>query len=114
MSIIMALDKFLFYFKTTMPGSAVGTSAKDYDTVTVQRGQAIAFTYEQLHAGGPNNGTEKVYCLFTYIVSDEADYPPNEVFPETNCRKARRSAARLNDEMVEHSVRSGRLQQGAK
>ncbi len=114
MSIIMALDKFLFYFKTTMPGSAVGMSAKDYDTVTVQKGQAIAFTYEQLHAGGPNNGTEQVYCLFAYIVSDEADYPPNEVFPETNCRKVRRSAARLGDEIVEHSMRSGRLRQGAK
>ncbi len=109
MSIIMALDKFLLYLKTTMPGSAVGTSAKDYDTVTVQRGQAIAFTYEQLHAGGPNNGTEEVYHLFTYVVSDEVVYPPNEVFPETDCRKAWRSAARLDDEMVEHSVRSGRL-----
>jgi hypothetical protein len=109
MSIIMALDKFLFYFKTTMPGSAVGTSAKDYDTVTMQRGQAVAFTYKQLHAGGPNDGTEEVYRLFAYIVSDEADYPPNEVFPETDCRKARRSTARLDDEMVEHSVRLGRL-----
>jgi len=112
MSIIMAVDKFSFYFKPTVPHSAVGTSArKDYDTVMVQKGQAIAFTYEQLHAGGPNDETEEVYRLFAYIVSDEADYPPNEVYPETNSRKAQQFSAQLNNEKLEHIGVSGRPKQ---
>ena len=65
MSIIMALDSFSFLLKPTIPT----TSGRDYDEITVEPGQAVAFTYEQLHAGGPHTGTEYIYRLFAYIVS---------------------------------------------
>ena len=65
MSIIIAFDSFSFLLKPTIPNA----SAREYDEIIVKPGQAVAFTYEQLHAGGPHTGTEYIYRLFAYIVS---------------------------------------------
>jgi hypothetical protein len=52
----------------------------------------VAFTYEQLHAGGAHTGKEYVYRLFAYIVCHEADYPNNWVshISRHTCQSTRR------------------------
>ena len=99
----MALDSFSFLVKPTVPT----TSGREYDEITVEPGQAVAFTYEQLHAGGPHTGTEYVYRLFAYIVCHEADYPNNWVSHDTPARK-RESSARNNDEQLDTTTNTGR------
>ncbi len=55
MSIIMAINKFDFYYDSTTSYTADGLSVnKRYETLMVEKGQAIAFTYEMLHVGRPN------------------------------------------------------------
>jgi hypothetical protein len=109
MSIIMAIDKLDFYYKPTMSYTTDSLSVtKRYEMLMVEKGQAMAFTYKMLHAGGPNAKDEEVFCLFAYIVCDEADYPPNRVFPETTSRTVRKSAARLDKQSLGHVGVSGR------
>lgn len=103
MSIIMALDSFSFLVKPTVPA----TSKRKYDEIIVEPGQAVVFTYEQLHAGGPNKRMEYVYRLFAYIVCHEADYPNNWVSHDTPARK-RDSSARDNDEQLDATMNTGR------
>jgi hypothetical protein len=55
MSIITAIDRFDFYYMPTMSYTADGLLVtKRYEMLMVEKGQAITFTYEMLHAGGPN------------------------------------------------------------
>jgi hypothetical protein len=103
MSIIMALDSFSFLLKPTVPI----TSGREYDEITVEPGQAVAFTYEQLHAGGPHTGTEYIFRLFAYIVCHEADYPINSVAHDTPAR-TRESSARNNDEQLDATTNTVR------
>jgi len=103
MSIIMALDSFSFLLKPTIPNS----SAREYDEIIVKPGQAVAFTYEQLHAGGQHTGTEYNYRLFAYIVCHKADFPMNEVTHDTPAR-ARESSNRNNNEQLEATKNTGR------
>jgi hypothetical protein len=103
MSIIMALDSFTFLVKPPLP-----SNEDEYVETMVERGQAIVFTNEQLHAGGPNHEPRMVFCLFAYVVSDEADYPNTEVYPNTLQRQEKTSAARLDDGQRGYLWSSGR------
>ena len=103
MSIIMALDSFLFLVKPPLP-----SNEDEYVKTMVTRGQAIVFTNEQLHAGGPNHEQRMVFRLFAYVVSDEADYPNTEVYPNTLRRQEKTSAARLDDGQRGYLQSSGR------
>ena len=103
MSIIMALDSFSFLVKPPLP-----SNEDEYVKTMVERGQAIIFTNKQLHAGGPNHETRMVYRLFSYVVSDEADYPNTEVYPNTLRRQEKTSAARLDDGQRGYLRSSGR------
>ena len=53
-----------------------------------------AFTNELFHAGGENNTAKTIYHLFAYIVSNEEDYPNNEVFTKTLSNMKKLNAAR--------------------
>ena len=92
MSIIMALDSFSFLVKPPLP-----LNYNEYVETMVERGQAIIFTNEQLHAGGPNREMRMVFRLFAYVVSNEADYPNKEVYPNTLRRQEKIFAARSDD-----------------
>ena len=92
MSIIMALDSFSFLVKPPLP-----LNDNEYVETMVERGQAIIFTNEQLHAGGPNHEPRMVFRLFAYVVSNEADYPNKEVYPNTLRRQEKIFAARSDD-----------------
>lgn len=110
MSIIMALDSFSFLVKPTVPT----TPQREYNEITVEPGQAITFTYEQLHAGGPHTGTEYIYRLFAYIVCHEADYPNNLVSHNTPARKRKRkSSTRNNNEQLDATTNTGRARKSA-
>ena len=104
-SVIMALDAFSFFKR---PSVLDGAGVPEYDEVTVRKGQAIAFTSSQLHAGGPNTMKVPVYRLFAYMVSNKADFPAGEVYPDTIRRRAAASAARLHDDQLRHTTASGR------
>jgi hypothetical protein len=109
MSMIMALDPFVFYHEPFSPhctGDAV--DEREYVSMTMERGQAIAFTSELLHAGGPNMLEEDLYHLFAYIVCNEADYPTNKVFPNTPSRMVQKSQAPLGTWAHGHVEVSGR------
>lgn len=103
MSIIVALDGFSFLAKPPLP-----SHEDDYVETMVESGQAVLFTNEQLHAGGPNRETRTVYRLFAYVVSDEADFPNAEVYPNTPSRQAKMHAARLDNGQRGHLRTSGR------
>lgn len=103
LSIIMALDRFSFFVKPPLPSD----SAPFVETM-VERGQAVVFTNEQLHSGGPNKEKRMVYRLFAYLVSDEADYPNAEVYPDTKRRQDRMDIARCDDGRRPHLRSSGR------
>jgi hypothetical protein len=103
MSIIMALDSFTFLVKPPLP-----SNEDEYVETMVERGQAIVFTNEQLHAGGPNHEPRMVFCLFAYVVSNEADYPNTKVYPNTLQRQEKTSAARLDDGQRGYLWSSGR------
>ena len=107
MSIIMALDSFSFFI--TPP---LASNDDDYVKTTVMRGQVIIFTIEQLHAGGPNHETRTVYCLFAYVISNEADYPHTEVYPNTKRRQEKTANALLDDKKRGYLRSSGRTQSG--
>jgi hypothetical protein len=92
LSIIMALDSFSFLVKPPLP-----SNEDEYVETMVERGQVIIFTNKQLHAGGPNHETRLVYRLFAYVVSNEADYPNTEVYPNTKRQQDKIDAARLDD-----------------
>jgi hypothetical protein len=103
LSIIMALDSFSFLLKPPLP-----SNEDNYVKTRVERGQAVIFTNEQLHAGGPNRETRQVYRLFAYVVSDEADYPNAEVYPNTKRRQDKIDSALLDDGRRGHLRSSGR------
>lgn len=71
-----ALDSFSFFLKP----SVLTASGQEYIDITVEPGQVITFTHEQLHAKGPNTRTKVVYRLFAYIVCYEADYLNSEAY----------------------------------
>ena len=99
----MALDSFSFLLKPPL-----SSNEDDYVETRVERGQAVIFTNEQLHAGGPNRETRQVYRLFAYVVSDEADYPNAEVYPNTKQRQDKIDSALLDDGRRGHLRSSGR------
>ncbi len=99
----MALDSFSFLVTPPLP-----LNEDEYVETIVKRGQAIIFTIEQLHAGGPNHETRMVYRLFAYVVSKEADYPNTEVYPNTLRRQEKTYAARLDDGQRGHLWSLGR------
>jgi len=103
MSIIMALDRFSFLTKPPLPSNEA-----EFFEMMIERGQAIIFTNEQLHAGGPNREKRMVYRLFAYLVSDGADYPNTEVYPDTKSRQDRIDTARKDDGQRIHLRSSGR------
>ncbi len=103
MSTIMALDSFSFLVNPPLP-----SNEDKYIETMVERGQAIIFSNEQLHAGGPNHETRMVYRRFSYVVSDEADYPNTEVYPNTLRRQEKISIARLDDGQRGYLRSSGR------
>ena len=103
MSIIVALDGFSFLAKPPLP-----SHEDDYVETMVESGQAVLFTNEQLHAGGPNRETRTVYRLFAYVVSDEADFPNAEVYPNTPSCQAKMHAARQDNGQRGHLRTSGR------
>ncbi len=57
-------------------------------------GHAIAFTNELFHAAGENNTAKFNYRLFAYIVSNEEDYPNNQVFTKTKGNMKKLNTAR--------------------
>ena len=87
MSIVMALDSFSFLVKPPLP-----SNEDEYVETMVARSQGIIFTNEQLHAGGPNCEPRMVFRVFAYVVSNEADYPNKEVYPNTLRRQEKISA----------------------
>ena len=103
LSIIMALDSLSFLVKPPVP-----SNKDEYVETMVERGKAIIFTNEQLHAGGPNRETRLVYRLFAYVVSNEADYPNTEVYPNTKRRQDKIDAALLDNGQRGHLWSSGR------
>jgi hypothetical protein len=103
MSIIMALESFSFLVKPPLP-----SNEDEYVETMVERGQAIIFTNEQLHAGGPNCEPRMVFRLFAYVVSNEADYPNKEVYPNTLRRQDKISAAQSDDGQRGYLRSSGR------
>jgi len=103
MSIIMALESFSFLVKPPLP-----SNEDEYVETMVERGQAIIFTNEQLHAGGPNREPRMVFRLFAYVVSNEADYPNKEVYPNTLRRQDKISAAQSDDGQRGYLRSSGR------
>ena len=104
LSIIMALDSFSFLLKPPLP-----SNEDNYVETMVERGQAVIFTNDQLHAGGPNRETRQVYRLFAYVVSDEADYSNSEVYPDTKRRQDKIDTALLDDGQRGHLWSSGRI-----
>jgi hypothetical protein len=58
-----------------------GKEKKEYETMTVQRGQGIAFTNDLPHGNKENNTKKEVYPLFAYIVSNSGDFSLGSVFP---------------------------------
>ncbi len=54
---------------------------KEYETMTIHRGWAIAFTNDLPHGGGENNTKKEVYNLFAYIVCNSGDFSFGSVFP---------------------------------
>ena len=107
LSIIVALDSFSFFIAPPL-----AFSDDNYVETTVVRGQAIIFTNEQLHAGGPNYETRAVYRLFAYVVSNEADYPHSEVYPNTKRRQEMAATAMLDDKKRGYLRSSGRTRRG--
>ncbi len=67
-SIILALDEFQFQYKNAIMDEKV-------ETVCVLIGHAAFFSSELSHWRGDNGTEDYVYCLFAYVVLDEADYP---------------------------------------
>ena len=66
----------------------------DICSLRVNGGHAIAFTNELFHADGGNNTAKFNYHLFAYIVSNEEDYPNNQVFTKTKGNMEKLNAAR--------------------
>ncbi len=71
---IVALNPFEFIY---LPDGKRGRS--DLATITVDAGQMIAFTSDCFHAGGANKLRQTVYRLFAYMVSNEDDFPGDNV-----------------------------------
>jgi hypothetical protein len=65
--------------------------------MTVEKGQAIAFTNDFPHASGVNRTNKSVYHLFAYIVSNTGDFPSGSVFPLSKGNKKKLKVAREND-----------------
>ena len=96
MSMIMALDEsfeFLYEDKDE-DDDEDNIDDDDISALRVNGGHAIAFTNELFHAGGENNTAKTIYHLFAYIVSNEEDYPNNEVFTKTSSNMKKLNAAR--------------------
>jgi hypothetical protein len=49
---------------TTAVAEGLEKNKKEYETMTVESGQAIALTTELPHGGGENETNKVVYCLF--------------------------------------------------
>jgi hypothetical protein len=67
-SIILALYEFQFQYKNAIMDEEV-------ELVCVPIGLAALFSNALSHCRGENGTEDHVYCLFAYVVSDEADYP---------------------------------------
>ena len=96
MSMIMALDEsfnFLYEDKD-LNDDDDNIDEDDICTLRVNGGHAIAFTNELFHAGGENNTAKFNYRVFAYIVSNEEDYPNNQVFTKTKGNMKKLNAAR--------------------
>jgi hypothetical protein len=71
-SIILALDEFRLQYKDENMGNEV-------ETVNVPIGHAAIFSSALSHCGGENGTDDYVYRLFSYVVSDDLDYPVRDV-----------------------------------
>ena len=71
-SIILALDGFRLNYKDENMGNEV-------ETVNVPVGHAAIFSSALSHCGGENGTDDYVYRLFSYVVSDDNDYPVLDV-----------------------------------
>ena len=97
MSMIMALDEsldFLYEDKDVNNNDDDNIDEDDICSLRVNGGHAIAFTNELFHAGGESNTAKFNYRLFAYIVSNEEDYPNNQVFTKTKGNMEKLNAAR--------------------
>jgi hypothetical protein len=99
---IVALDDFEFFCKLE------STETEEYQTTIVKRKQAIAFTNELFHAGGPNKTDKYVYRLFAYITSNEVDCPTGSVFSHTTANVTKLAEARKNNQESSHVRWTGR------
>ena len=93
---IMALDEsldFLYEDKDVNNNDDDNIDEDDICSLRVNGGHAIAFTNELFHAGGENNTAKFNYCLFVYIMSNEEDYPNNQVFTKTKGNMEKLNAA---------------------
>ncbi len=63
MSMIMALDKFEFLYEFDDPNNDDDDN-EGIKQMTVNKGEAIAFTNECFHAGGQNSSNKFLYHLF--------------------------------------------------
>jgi hypothetical protein len=96
MSMIMALDESFDFLYEDKDGDDDDDNIDEVDicALRVNGGHAIAFTNELFHAGGENNTAKFNYRLFAYIVSNEEDYPNNQVFTKTKGNMEKLNAAR--------------------
>jgi hypothetical protein len=96
MSIIMALDQpFIFLYEDKdNDDDNDDVDEDDICELMVNKGHAIAFTDELLHAGGDNGTNRAIYRLFAYVVSDKKDYPNNMVFTKNKANKEKLNAAK--------------------
>jgi hypothetical protein len=96
-SIIMALDEpfnFLYEDKENDDDNE-DVDEDDICELVVNKGHAIAFTDELFHAGGENSTNRENYrLLFSYVVSDEKDYPNNMAFTKNKANMDKLNAAR--------------------
>ncbi len=95
-SIIIALDKpFMFLYEDKDNNDANDdVDEDDICELVVNKGHAIAFTDDLIHAGGENSTKWENYRLFAYVVSDEKDYSNNMVFTKNKANMEKLNAAR--------------------
>jgi hypothetical protein len=93
---IMALDEpFVFlYGGKDNDNDDDNVDEDDICTMTARNSHAIAFTNELFHAGEDNVTVETIYHLFSYIVSNEKDYPNKMVFTKNKPNMNKLNAAR--------------------
>ncbi len=106
---IMALDKFEFLYKFDDHNNNDDDN-EGIKQMTVNKGEAIAFTNKCFHAGGQNRSNKFLYRLFVHIVSDISDFPAGTLFTrnESNMKKLQKERAAPRG-IVLRTKKSGRI-----